>query len=199
MVRLNRTQQKEQTRERLLESAMKAFLRDGYVRASLDGIADDAGYSKGAVYSNFESKEALFCELLRRKLQADIAVMRALMVDDKSVTELLTGMRAYFEARPEVLDFTFISAEFATQVGRGSAYEREYAALYRTQRQAIASLLEQLFARIGRKPPVPTKTIAASVVSLTLGFSIQRGTDPKTITVRSWARAIHSYLAAMAW
>src|SRR4051795_6101133 len=54
----------EQTRARLLEAAAAVFARRGYHVATLEDVAAEAGFTKGAVYSNFESKEALFLALV---------------------------------------------------------------------------------------------------------------------------------------
>jgi len=61
--RLTREQSRAQTRERLLASAAVVFSREGFAGASVDRIAEEAGYSKGALYSNFSSKDELFFEL----------------------------------------------------------------------------------------------------------------------------------------
>ena len=58
-IRLSRTQQQAITRERLLEAAQEVFSRLGYGGASVDLIAAEAGYSKGAIYSSFPDKEAI--------------------------------------------------------------------------------------------------------------------------------------------
>ncbi|MCE9522821.1 MAG: TetR/AcrR family transcriptional regulator, partial [Alphaproteobacteria bacterium] len=63
--RLTRAEQQAQTRERLLAAAERVFARHGYGGASIDLISAEAGYSKGAIYSNFESKEEVFLELAR--------------------------------------------------------------------------------------------------------------------------------------
>ncbi len=65
IARLSREESRRQTRARLLESAQDIFALDRFGGASVDQIAEHAGYSKGAIYSNFESKESLFLELLR--------------------------------------------------------------------------------------------------------------------------------------
>jgi len=64
--RLSRAQQRERTRERLLDAAADVFNRLGYHGASLDAVAEAAGYTKGAVYSNFATKGDLFLALLQR-------------------------------------------------------------------------------------------------------------------------------------
>jgi AcrR family transcriptional regulator len=69
-VRLTRAEQQALTRERLLAAAERVLAGYGYGGASIDLITAEAGYSKGAIYSNFESKEAVFLELLRVYMSA---------------------------------------------------------------------------------------------------------------------------------
>jgi AcrR family transcriptional regulator len=66
--RPSRAEAQSETRRQLLRAASRLFLRDGFVATSLANIADEAGVTKGAVYSNFESKEDLFLALLREPL-----------------------------------------------------------------------------------------------------------------------------------
>ncbi|MGH9133794.1 MAG: TetR family transcriptional regulator, partial [Ilumatobacteraceae bacterium] len=66
--RLTRTEAQHNTRRTLLHAAGRLFVRDGFVATSLADIADEAGVTKGAVYSNFASKEDLFLALLREPL-----------------------------------------------------------------------------------------------------------------------------------
>ena len=69
--RLSRKESQIQTRERLLEAGLRVFSRRGYYAASVDEIAAEAGFSKGAVYSNFESKEDLFLALIDKRFTKD--------------------------------------------------------------------------------------------------------------------------------
>ncbi|HEY5752293.1 MAG TPA: TetR/AcrR family transcriptional regulator [Chthoniobacterales bacterium] len=197
MPRLSRLESQTLTRERLLTSARQVFLRVGYVRATIDVIADEAGYSKGAVYSNFESKEAIFLELLQEKLGADVAGMRELLVAGTNVEQLISAIRDYFAAREDVLDFTAVAAEFLTQVGHSSPHAERTAGLYREQRRAIADLLEALFEKAGRTPPAPAAEMAAATVSMTLGLAIQRGADRDAIPAVLWGKAIETYVKAI--
>ncbi|MGY4494661.1 TetR/AcrR family transcriptional regulator [Pseudomonas sp. TE3610] len=64
MTRLSRGERQVQTRRQLLEAARELFKRDGYAATSVERIADAAGYSKGAVYSNFPDKESIFLGVL---------------------------------------------------------------------------------------------------------------------------------------
>ena len=69
--RISRKESQLQTRERLLDAALEVFSRRGYYAASVDEIAAEAGYSKGAVYSNFSNKEELFLALIDRRFAKD--------------------------------------------------------------------------------------------------------------------------------
>src|SRR5882724_1433853 len=60
---------REEVRRRLLEAASETFLKKGYLDSTLDDIARRAGLSKGAVYSNFDSKQEVFGELLKRRIE----------------------------------------------------------------------------------------------------------------------------------
>ncbi|WP_026873959.1 TetR/AcrR family transcriptional regulator [Inquilinus limosus] len=197
MPRLNRSESQAQTRERLLESARRAFLSDGYVRARVDRIAEEAGYSKGAVYSNFDGKEALFLELLRRKFATELDGLRQLLDRFPEPDGLLAALRAHYEQNQDVLDFTTVSAEFLTQVGRGSAFAAEHAALYAGQRRALGELLTALFERSGLRLPVPSEELAAALVGMTLGLAVQRGADPASATPALWGRAIELFLKGL--
>ncbi|QFG24149.1 TetR/AcrR family transcriptional regulator [Actinomadura sp. WMMB 499] len=69
-VRRSRAELKRETRDALVLAGLVAFTRDGYHGASLEGIAGEAGYSKGAVYSNFGGKAELFLAVMDHNLEA---------------------------------------------------------------------------------------------------------------------------------
>ena len=65
-----RRRSREQTRQRLLDAALQIFARNGFERATVDEIVREAGFSKGAFYVHFESKDDLFWEMLRQRIEA---------------------------------------------------------------------------------------------------------------------------------
>ncbi|MGF6780147.1 TetR family transcriptional regulator [Paraburkholderia sp. GAS334] len=64
MPRLTREESRALTRQKLFAAAAKVFARDGFGAASIDRIVDEAGFTKGAFYSNFASKEDIFLQLV---------------------------------------------------------------------------------------------------------------------------------------
>lgn len=99
--RLTRAEMQERTRAALVEAAYRLFERGGFSSVSLDEIAEEAGYSKGAVYSNFRSKEDLFLYLLEREQPG---IPDASMFDDESLSVAQQfeefGRRAIPESSP---------------------------------------------------------------------------------------------------
>src|SRR5258708_32976215 len=97
MLRLTRTESQARTRDKLLATAKTCFLRDGYAATSLDGIADAAGYSKGAVYSNFKNKDEL-CLAVLDKIRAERAAQLVASVADKrTLEERIRGFEGWAE------------------------------------------------------------------------------------------------------
>lgn len=197
MARLRRAESQIRTSERLLKSALAIFIRDGYARASIDAIAEDAGYSKGAVYSNFAGKEGLFLAILKQKFAAEIAEMKALAADQGSVEDILTAMRKSNIDRTDVLDFKLVATEFQTQVSRGSPFAQTYAELFASQRLALVELITAIFARSGKQLPAPAEEVATSCIALTIGIAVQRGADPDTVNGETWGRAIDLYIRGL--
>src|ERR1700730_12380999 len=91
--RLSREDSREQTTQRLLDSAEKLIARKGLDGASVEKIAAAAGYSRGAFYSNFKSKDDLFIELLRRDHQKAMVELNALRSSELSVDEVQSRTR----------------------------------------------------------------------------------------------------------
>ena len=84
--RLSRQESRLQTQERLLMAAAIVFSRSGFYEASVEEIAEEAGFSKGAVYSNFTSKEELFIVLLDRHLAAELQSVKSELTQNERNT-----------------------------------------------------------------------------------------------------------------
>ena len=105
--RMTREQSKAQTRERLLAAARRVFASSGFHGASVEEIASMAGFSTGALYSNFDGKEDLFLVLMEREIAAHAREISAAVRDRASVAERATGgarqWMAMIEREPELL------------------------------------------------------------------------------------------------
>ena len=171
--RLSRTESRLETKTRLLESAAQLFARGGYEGASVDLIAESAGYSKGAFYSNFDSKEAIFLELLDIHKHREIEGLAQLLARDVTAQELLSLIRDSEGWRSSDFDFGLLSAEFQLQACRDKTFAKTYAKLHRTHRDTMAGLVTKLFAKLDRVPPSDPKALADIIMAMTTGLSLQ--------------------------
>jgi AcrR family transcriptional regulator len=171
--RLSQQESRLETRARLLDSAAQLFARGGYEGASVDLIAETAGYSKGAFYSNFGSKEAIFLELLDAHKRREIEALAELLAQDIPAAELLSRIRNSETRRGSDFDFGLLSAEFQLQACRDKKFAKTYAKLHRTHRDTMAGLVTKLFAKLDRIPPGEPKELADIIMALTTGLSLQ--------------------------
>lgn len=173
-----RDQTQAETRERLLDAARELFARVGYAGASVDAIAAAAGYTKGAVYANFASKEEVFVALLRRHKDEELAAFRAAVEAPGGTAEALAALGALLGAAgdgPRDADWALLSVELQRQGARSPALAAEYAALQAEQCAAFARLIEALFARAGRALPAPALELSGMFIALAHGLVLQRG------------------------
>lgn len=169
--RLTREQSRAQTRQRLLASAAVVFAREGYAGASVDRIAEEAGYSKGALYSNFASKDELFFELIDYYAggQADELCRRLDAVEGAdaaidTVCAWANGLQHEPDLRMLVLDLTRLARNHTV------LFER-HTRLFDEQWKAVGSRLAKIFPD-GRSPVEPL-VLGALVMELTYGNAMQ--------------------------
>ena len=172
--RLTRQESRLETRTKLLDSAAQLFARGGYEGASVDLIAESAGYSKGAFYSNFESKEAIFLELLDTHKRREIDALAQLLAQNVPASELVSLIRNSESSRVSDFDFGLLSAEFQLQACRDKTFAKTYAKLHRTHVDTMAGLIAKLFAKLDRNPPSEPEDLADIIMALTTGLSLQR-------------------------
>lgn len=90
--RLTRSERSAQTRRELLQAAERRFLEHGYHATTLDEIADDAGYTKGAVYSTFQSKAGLFLALFDELIDRRVAEVRSLLAEHERSEDFVDAL-----------------------------------------------------------------------------------------------------------
>src|SRR5918911_418249 len=98
-VRLTRAEATAQTREQLLEAAERVFLERGFHAASLDAVAEEAGLTKGAVYSRFDSKADLFLAFLDERNAKMLETQKAWLESLESPDEVRNALRDWWAAR----------------------------------------------------------------------------------------------------
>jgi AcrR family transcriptional regulator len=136
------TRARQRTRDALITAAMRAFARDGYAGASVDAIATQAGYTAGALYSNFATKQELFLAVFERHCAGELAALRAVAETATSPQELPAAITAWFAPLDEQQrQWWQLSAELWLYAQRHPEAAVRLAALQAETRQVIARAL----------------------------------------------------------
>jgi len=177
--RLTRQESAARTRARLLDVAEKEFLRRGYAATSLDRIAETAGYSKGAVYGNFASKEELCLAVIDRRFTV---VFQQFATDLASADQTLEARLAVFESWwTKVIgdhNWRLLTVEFSALARPNRRLQKQLGERERTLRSAIASILEQQYRQLGLTPVLPADDLAVVLIAVAGGIALQRAHDP---------------------
>ncbi|MFI7099671.1 TetR/AcrR family transcriptional regulator [Streptomyces sp. NPDC050161] len=173
------TKRRPQTTARLLDAALETFAERGFHGTSIEEICERAGFTRGAFYSNFRTKEELFFALF--DLHAQRVVDRlAHAVDeleeaDDPVRAVLTRMSALDETERR---WYLLSTEFTLHAIRHPATARTLADHDRLLREEIIRLLGRLFDRIGRRPTVDLNSLARLTAAVHEGALAQSLVEP---------------------
>ena len=178
MARLTRDESRERTRDQLLEAARLAVARKGYDGASVADIAEAAGYSKGAFFSNFESKEALLLELLRRHKEQDLANLEQALGAVEPDHAAASALDGYFKTLGNSADWCRLDIELQLQAARNPAFSAGYDALQRQTRSSLAGLIAAQFTKAGKRPPIAPDGLAELFMGLVNGLVLQRSNEP---------------------
>jgi AcrR family transcriptional regulator len=174
-----RLQRSVQTRAALLRSAAQAICELGMHGASIDLIAARAGYTKGAFYAHFASKEELFLVMLDEHFVAEGARLDAMLVGADEPVEEARRAAEGFLANTDDPQWRRLYQEFATHAGRNDAFRMEFAARQRLLRARMAAIFERWAAAFGAVPSIPAADVAAMTFFMADGFLLDRMIDPE--------------------
>lgn len=177
--RISRAERVEQNREEVLAAARRVFLARGYTGASLDAIAEEAGFSKGIVYSQFDSKADLFMALLERRIDERAAENEAIARRTRGFEGLRALLRAGRRHEEAEMAWGLLLHEFRVQAARDPALNRRYVAAHARATERLAALLARLYQDEGMTPPAPPRALAAIVMAVGTGLQLERAADPR--------------------
>ena len=193
--RRTREEQRAQTRADLLAAAAEVFARHGYHGTSVDMVAEAAGYTKGAVYSNFESKEELFLALLEARLEDSLDSMQDVM--ETSAPE--DRPEAFGRRRGEISQWEpqwfMLEAEFELYAARNPDVRDRVAERQKKTRGVIEAALRQHIDDLGLKPAYPVEDLAKLIVAAGDGMSLMALNNPDSTDTGDLMRILLEVLA----
>jgi AcrR family transcriptional regulator len=179
MTRMTRAEKQAHTRECLLHAAGKVFSKRGLQQASIDEVAGEAGYTKGAFYANFKSKEELFLAMLDEKFAERLDELEELMAREQPLADTTRQAGEQFtEALRADQEWERLFFEFAAHAAREPEFREEVATRYRALREAKA----ELFARSGMQHmPVSCEDIATMTFAMANGLALEQLLEPEAV------------------
>lgn len=181
--RLTREEKKARTRAQLIDAAAPVFARRGFVAASLDEVAEEAGLTKGAVYSNFASKEELFQAVIEDRLTEPMRHRAEGIVSSTGTTEehAMAGARLFVDVVQQEREVFLLSLEFHIHVARHPELASAYAVRSREQLGQVADLIREHTEDSGQSLPLPVEHMAITVEALSQGIALQKLADPDSV------------------
>jgi AcrR family transcriptional regulator len=167
--RLNREESQARTRNLLIEAARDEIVKKGFALASVRDIADAAGFSQGAFYSNFPD----LLELVQRHQSEERAkIEAALNHADGEPAKALAGIEKWAMTINSDPGFAVLAIELQLQALRSPSFAQGYNELNRKHRRALGVLVTKLFELLGRKLPADPVEIATGFIALGRGMAL---------------------------
>jgi AcrR family transcriptional regulator len=197
--RLTRAEAKARTRELLLDAAARTFARKGFAGASVEEIAEDAGFTVGALYSNFGSKSELFLELMAGRARERVSETAQVLANGPPGGEAMwTALgQQMVDVADKDSDLAPLQAEFWLYAVRNPEVMETFAARLRHRRQPLQRLIEAGLQRSGQYPSDLAPRLAIVVSALFQGMVRQRRLDPEHVSAELYGEALRWLFAGV--
>lgn len=177
--RLSRAEQRERNRARLLDAAERVFAERGYRVATVDDVAAAAGLTKGAVYSQFASKQELFAAAVERRYRERAEAFVAAMSGPAPLADR-TALAAldFAGSVQDGVDWALLFLEAWAEMLRTPAFGEDLRRIDQQMRATIAEVVERSMADQDLVLDLPAESVAEMVIATTHGFGVQHRLDP---------------------
>ena len=176
--RLGREESQQVTRDRLFDTATELMIRKGFHAASVNVIAEEAGFSKGAFFSNFSSKSDLLLQLTQRFKRVEIDRLSTTLASGYSAEQLSHGLNAYIDTLKNNTRCAILDAELQLIALRDEEFSPHYYDLHEENSEALGKLITIIFNHAGKKPPLAYAALAKTFTALAEGLILQGHKDP---------------------
>lgn len=175
MTRLTRKEKQAQTRECLMRSAARVFAQRGLQQASIDEVAEDAGFTKGAFYANFKNKEELFLAMLDERFAKRIEDIERVIAGEGTAAE---KARRYGDSFAQTVrsdpEWERLFFEFSAYAVRDEDFRQELVTRYRAMRERIAAALKAESEQYEKEPVLPSDQVALMTSAMSNGFALEK-------------------------
>src|ERR1700730_14383014 len=191
MSRVRTRPTRDDTCEKLFEAAARVFEEQGIGGASIEAIAAEAGFTLGAFYSNFKSKDELIIAMLEDHVEQSIRRNLDLLARHKNLEDFIEALKTMDRTRQDPLGRSpLLHMEMILYVARAEQRRPELAKRLRARRKLIADIVETTLKNSGKNGALNPAWTGSIVLALEDGFRLHRLIDPETTPADSFLRAI---------
>ena len=191
MSRVRTRPTRDDTREKLFEAAAEVFEERGIGAASIQTIAAAAGFTRGAFYSNFESKDDLIVAMLEDHVERSLEHHRQLLARHKTPADFVAALRATERSRHDPLGRApLLHMELILFVARAEKRRPELAKRLRARRKLIADIVVATMSGTAKGRVGDPAWAGAMLLALEDGFRLHRLIDPDSTPADSFFRAV---------
>lgn len=180
--RLTRKEKQAHTRECLLRSAERVFAKRGMHGASVDDVAEDAGFTKGAVYANFKNKEQLFLAMVEENFAARAEEMNRRIREEGEVAEQAHAAGVefadYLKRDPEWQRLFF---EMCAYAGRDEEFRKQLVVRWHELGKVISGALKQRMEGMDKEHVLSYEQIALMLFAMANGFALEKLLSPEDV------------------
>ncbi|HDR4874377.1 TPA: TetR/AcrR family transcriptional regulator [Bacillus cereus] len=194
--RLTQEERKKKTRQLLLESAVEVFAQLGFHGASVDKIAEYAGFSKGAVYAHFNSKEELFLAILEKQMRLHVHNIHQIIEEQHSLSQFIGILDEYsLSSRQKNRTWSMLNMEFLLYAMREESVRHKWSNMITKSVEQISKAIEKLMSKENEnESALSANEMAWTILSLENGISLCYYISEEHMPLNLFGKALQNLL-----
>ncbi|QXV56921.1 TetR/AcrR family transcriptional regulator [Amycolatopsis sp. TNS106] len=178
MTRLTRAEQQRRTHEHLLEAGRQVFLRRGFLAATVEEIAADAGYTRGAVYKHFGGKEGLWLAIIEAAAEGHLEQLRKTLALAAGRNDVIAALAPVDVVDKDAAQWSAAAAEVLAATAQQPETAALVAAVQRRHDDEVVSLLAEHARRLRLEPALPLQEAVVMLGALGIGLALRQAVAP---------------------
>lgn len=178
MTRLTRAEQQRRTHEHLLEAGRQVFLRRGFLAATVEEIAADAGYTRGAVYKHFGGKEGLWLAIIEAGAEGHLAELRKTLALATTRDDVIAALAPVDVVDKDAAKWSAAAAEVLAATAQQPETAALVAAIQQRHDDEVVALLVEHAKRLRLEPALPLHEAVVMLGALGIGLALRQVVAP---------------------
>lgn len=197
--RPTRAEKQARTRQALIDAGAEVFVERGFQGASIEAIAERAGFTRGAFYSNFGSKEELFAELVQQRIYSHYRELVDRGTEPGGLSLREAGAQlAKLQERGRTSWLFQLWLEMLAHAARNPATRKLAAGSWTANRRLAAAGIDAAHAAAGSTPPISSDHIATAMIALDVGLALQHLVDPDAVPLDLYPELFEALFESLA-